>query len=89
MRARVNSIRRNDEDMIKNAVKLEFRMKNSLVSKVKGPYKQDQEEIGRIISNQLAEQNSFALIKNPMMNAITVTNDEVERKKAMTTGGAS
>tara|TARA_B110000285_G_C14995729_1_gene548732 strand:- start:462 stop:668 length:207 start_codon:yes stop_codon:yes gene_type:complete len=68
---------------------MEYRMRNSLASKVKGPYMQDKEEIGKIISNQLAEQNSFALIKNPMMNAITVTNDDIERKKAMTTGGAS
>jgi hypothetical protein len=41
--------------MIKKAVKLEYMMKNSLASRVKGPAMQDQEEIGKIISNQLAE----------------------------------
>jgi hypothetical protein len=56
---------------------------------VKGPYKQDQEELGQIIANQLSEVNTFALVKNPIQNAISVTEDEKERIKAMTTGGIS
>ena len=43
--------------------------------------------MGKILSNQLNETNSYALVKNPIQNAITVTNDEKERIKQMTTGG--